>query len=133
MRHNAMPVRPLVLPLALPFLTGCAPILQMMGSGGSIVQVAVHVDRLKLLGDGLSYASSNKTLTDHWLSRMTDQDCRVWNIATGTRVCVTKPPEVVFPTFTVVFTRDEDDLLATGAATASDDASVVTTAEAPPL
>src|SRR5262245_46482676 len=108
MRHSAMRARPLVLVFTVPLVTGCAPLLQAMGSGVSAIQVAVQVDRLKLLADGVSYANSRKTLTDHALSGFTDQDCKLWNVTSGTRVCTAKPASATLPPIIVVRPADED-------------------------
>jgi hypothetical protein len=92
-----MRVTPYVAIVAIPLTAGCAPILHMVGSGASALQAAVQVDRLRLLADGVSYASSQKTVTDHLLSKMTDQDCKLWNVMSATAVCAAKPATAALP------------------------------------
>ncbi len=71
-------------------LTACAPMLAMVGSSPTIVAVVTQVERVKLLGDGISYAKSSKTITDHALSAMTGSDCKLFNLVTGEAICATK-------------------------------------------
>jgi hypothetical protein len=60
--------RLLALSITLPCLSACAPLISMIGYSGSAVQVAVQLDRAKLLSDGVSYLGSGKTITDHAVS-----------------------------------------------------------------
>jgi hypothetical protein len=68
-------------------LPACAPIIALMGQTGSVVQVAVQLDRAKLAGDGLSYLRSGKTITDHAVSKVAGADCRLLNVVTPDPVC----------------------------------------------
>ena len=63
----------LVLILAPLALAGCA-----MPLG---VQVA------SFIADGVSLATTDKTLTDHGLSAVTEQDCAVWRVINGEQLC----------------------------------------------
>jgi hypothetical protein len=73
--------------LALSCLSACAPIIAMIGYGNSAVQIAVQLDRAKLLGDGMSYLGSGKTITDHAVSIVAHADCRVMNVISPNPVC----------------------------------------------
>ena len=68
-------------------LTACAPLLTLVGSGGGAVQVAIQLDRIKLLSDGISYVQSGKMISDHVLSRIANADCKIGNAISGTPVC----------------------------------------------
>ena len=71
-------------------LTACAPLLSLVGSNHTLVQVVAQVERVKLAGDGASYVGSGKTITDHALSMVTGEDCKVLNVVTREPVCVTR-------------------------------------------
>ena len=58
----------------------------------SVVQTVATVERLKLAGDVTSFASSQKTLTDHAVSLATGKDCRVFNVITKDAVCTDAKP-----------------------------------------
>ena len=68
-------------------LTGCAPMLSLLGTNQTLVQVVAQVERVKLAGDGASFVSSSKTLTDHALSVAVGKDCKIFNIVTPDQVC----------------------------------------------
>lgn len=68
-------------------LPACAPVIALIGQTGSVVQVAVQLDRAKLAGDGLSYLRSGKTITDHAVSKIAGADCRLLNVVTPDPVC----------------------------------------------
>lgn len=70
-------------------LSACAPIMSLTGSSGSGLLFATQLDRVKLLGDGVSYAQTGKTLSDRALSNVVGADCRTFNVATGKAVCST--------------------------------------------
>jgi hypothetical protein len=76
--------------LALLCLPACAPVIAMIGYGNSAVQIAVQLDRIKLLGDGVSYLGSGKTITDHAVSKIVRADCKLLNVVTPDPVCVAK-------------------------------------------
>ena len=93
-------------------LTGCAPMLAMLGSNTSFVALATQVERIKLAADGASLVRWDKTLTDYALSQATGKECRIFNILAIESVCVEKTP---------VIAADSDALpkeVATGAAPA---------------
>ncbi len=70
-------------------MAGCAPILAIVGinSLSPAFQVAVVLDRAKLMGDGVSLLGSGKTVSDHALSIATGADCRIVNVVTRNPVC----------------------------------------------
>ena len=72
-------------------LTACAPMLSLIGTNQTLVQVVAQVERVKLAGDGASYVSSSKTLTDHALSVAVGKDCKVFNVVTPDPVCTAQP------------------------------------------
>ena len=45
--------------------------------------------------DGISLVVTGKTVTDHVLSAAADEDCRMWRLLQGDRVCQTKPSVLV--------------------------------------
>lgn len=69
------------------FLAACAPIIAIVGYGQSAVQVAAQVDRIRLVADGISYAGSGKTISDHALSLAKGEDCRIVNVISHEPVC----------------------------------------------
>ena len=75
-------------------LSACAPMLAMVGSNTALVQVVAQVERVKLAADGASYLQSDKTLSDHALSKLTGKECKVFNILTKESVCADKTPVV---------------------------------------
>ena len=68
-------------------LSACAPMLAMVGTNQTLVQILAQVERVKLAGDGASFAASDKTITDHMLSRATGKDCKVFNVLNKESVC----------------------------------------------
>jgi hypothetical protein len=78
-------------------LAACAPVLSLVGTNQTLVQVTAQAERVKLAGDGASYAASSKTITDHALSKAVNKDCRLFNVTTRKPVCADKPaaPTVV--------------------------------------
>jgi hypothetical protein len=74
----------------VPCVVGCVPLLTMAGSAGSAIQVGLQIDRIKLIGDGVSLAGTGKSITDHALSKAVDADCRLLNVVSGTPVCVSR-------------------------------------------
>jgi hypothetical protein len=79
--------RLLTVSIALSGLTACAPLISLVGYSSSAVQVAVQLDRAKLVSDGISYLRSGKTITDHAVSMIARADCRVLNVITPDPVC----------------------------------------------
>ena len=51
------------------------------------MKIAATLDRLKLAGDGVSYLSSGKSVTDHAISKIMDADCNMLNVVTPRSVC----------------------------------------------
>lgn len=106
-------------------LTACAPMLSLIGTNQTAVQIAAQIERVKLAGDGASYAASNKTITDHALSMVTGKECKVFNILTKESVCAEKTPVVA---------ADADALpkeVATGASPAMPQTQATTVHKAP--
>jgi hypothetical protein len=71
-------------------LTACAPMLSLMGTNQTLVQVVAQVERVKVTGDGVSYVASSKTVTDHALSMALDKNCKLFNVVTPDPVCTEK-------------------------------------------
>src|SRR5471030_2438154 len=71
-------------------LTACAPMLALVGTNQTLVQVVAQIERVKLAGDGVSYVGSGKTVTDHALSIATGADCKIFNVVSRDPVCATK-------------------------------------------
>jgi hypothetical protein len=83
------PARLFLLSCTVLGLSGCAPMLAMVGANQGMVQIIAQVERAKLLGDGASYLNSSKTITDHALSRLTGDDCKVFNMLDRKALCMT--------------------------------------------
>ena len=75
-------------------LSACAPMLALVGTNTTLVQVVAQVERVKLAGDGASFAASHKTITDHALSMATGKECKVFNVLTKESVCTEKTPVI---------------------------------------
>jgi hypothetical protein len=71
-------------------LSACAPVIAFIGSGNSAIQIAATLDRVKLLGDGVSYLGSGKTITDHAVSIVVGADCHLLNVVSPNPVCKPK-------------------------------------------
>jgi hypothetical protein len=71
-------------------LPACAPMLSLVGTNQTVVQIVAQVERVKVAGDGASYVASSKTITDHALSMATEKDCKVLNIFSRDPVCKEK-------------------------------------------
>lgn len=69
------------------FVTACAPIMAIVGYGQSAMQVATQMDRIRLVADGISYAGSGKTISDHALSLAKGEDCKIVNVISRDPVC----------------------------------------------
>jgi hypothetical protein len=61
--------------------------LALVGTNQTLVQVVAQVDRAKLASDGASFAASNKTITDHVLSKATGKECKIFNVLNKESVC----------------------------------------------
>ena len=64
-------------------------VLSMM-LGGCAIPLGVHVAAWAL--DGISYVATKKSLTDHGLSIVTEQDCAMWRILKQEEICAEKEP-----------------------------------------
>jgi len=62
-----------------------APILNVIMLSGCAVPVAVSV--VSLVADGVSYVTTEKSLTDHGLSMMSGNDCAMYRMITTGYVC----------------------------------------------
>mgnify|MGYP003624374622 FL=1 len=62
-----------------------APVLSVMLLSGCAVPVAVTV--ASLVVDGISYVTTEKSLTDHGLSALSDSDCAMYRLITTGYVC----------------------------------------------
>ena len=62
-----------------------ALILAPLVLGGCILPVGVQV--ASMIADGISLVTTDKTLTDHGLSAVTEQDCAMWRVINGEEVC----------------------------------------------
>jgi hypothetical protein len=61
--------------------------LALVGTNQTMVQVIAQAERVKLAGDGASFAASQKTITDHMISAALGKDCNTFNILTKESVC----------------------------------------------
>jgi hypothetical protein len=87
-------------------LTACAPMLAMVGSHQSVVQLVAQIERVKLAGDGASYVASSKTITDHALSGVVGKDCKVFNVVTREPVCTEKAASDPMLKLTLIYQID---------------------------
>ena len=82
----------LLVPVVL-HLTACAPIVSLFGMGSPAAQIASQIDQVTLLAGGVVYVGSGKTISDHVLSNVTGDDCKITNIVSGAPFCVVQPSE----------------------------------------
>jgi hypothetical protein len=68
--------------------------LALVGTNQTLVQVVAQLDRVKLASDGASFAASNKTITDHALSKATGKECKILNVLSKESVCAETTPVV---------------------------------------
>jgi hypothetical protein len=69
-------------------LQGCTVLATVVGGSASTVQVAQTVDAAKLGADAVSGAATGKTITDHAISYVFNQDCTLFNVfSTSKPVC----------------------------------------------
>lgn len=94
-----------LLPLVF-LLQGCALLVTLTGAGTTgagaaattttAMEVAQALDAAKTVGDVASYQKTGKTLTDHFISKLTGKDCRlVRKIKGDGDYC--EPVEIVLP------------------------------------
>ncbi len=69
-------------------LAACAPIVTMLGLGSPAVQFATQLDQLSLVAGGVIYVGSGKTISDHVLSNVTGDDCKMTNLVSGDPICI---------------------------------------------
>jgi hypothetical protein len=69
-------------------LTGCAVVASVGGGSAATIQAAQTIDAAKLSADALSGATTGKTITDHAISFVADQDCTLFNLLDGKPMCV---------------------------------------------
>jgi hypothetical protein len=66
---------------------GCAVIATSAGGSAAVVQAAQVLDIAKLSADLVSGATTGKTLTDHAISYVRDQDCSTLNLLAASAMC----------------------------------------------
>ena len=103
-----------------PILTACAPMLAMLGTNTTLVQGVAQIERVKLAGDGASYVSSHKTITDHALSKVIGKECKIFNVLTNESVCGETTPVIAADSDTLPKKSATTDV-ATGVSTAVPD------------
>lgn len=81
-----------LVPVAI-HLAACAPIVAKLGLGSPVVQFASQLDQASLVAGGVIYVGSGKTITDHVLSNVTGDNCKITNVVTGSPICVAGSPE----------------------------------------
>ena len=101
-------------------LSACAPMLAVMGSSPGVIQVITQIERVKLLGDGASYATSNKTITDYALSKISGKECKIFNVLTKESVCADKSAVVATDSNAQPKAEPDINLNATAQAQATD-------------
>jgi len=69
-------------------LTGCAIVASVGGGSAATVQAAQTIDAAKLGADAVSGATTGKTITDHAISFVANQDCTLFNIFDSKPMCV---------------------------------------------
>ena len=75
-------------------LAGCAPIMSLLGYGSSSgLQIAAQIDQATLVAGGIVYVGSGKTISDHVLSNVTGDDCKITNIVSGAPLCIAQSKE----------------------------------------
>jgi uncharacterized lipoprotein YajG len=70
------------------FLAACAPVATTLGFSPPIIRAAVQLDEIKMVADGISYADTGKTVSDHMISAVTGDDCKLFNALGAAPVCV---------------------------------------------
>ena len=70
------------------FLGACAPVVTILGFSQPTIQAAIQLDQIKMVADGISYADTGKTLSDHMISAATGDDCRMFNVLQSAPVCL---------------------------------------------
>ena len=69
-------------------LAACAPLATVLGFSHATIQAAVQFDQIKTVADGISYANSGKTISDHLVSAATGDDCKIFNVLGAAPVCI---------------------------------------------
>lgn len=78
---------------AVLYLAACAPIVSMLGLGSPALQIASQLDQVSLVASGVIYVGSGKTISDHVISNVTGDDCKITNVVTGAPICVVESTE----------------------------------------
>lgn len=66
----------------------------LMSLSGCIVALPPAIQLASLALDGVSYATTGKSVTDHAISGITDQDCAMVRVLKGDDICSQIPTEV---------------------------------------
>lgn len=61
-------------------LSGCTVLASVAGGSAATVQAAQTIDAAKLGADAVSGVTTGKTLTDHAISYVMNQDCTLFNV-----------------------------------------------------
>ena len=70
----------LILVAILTLSTGCAVIATATGASASTVTAVKTAEAIKFGADLVSYGTTDKTITDHAISKATGKDCKLTNI-----------------------------------------------------
>ena len=73
--------RKLLLSLSLISISGCIAL-----NPGTVEAIKI-TSEVKTVGDGISTASTGKTLTDHAISKAIDKDCNIFHMFNGKKFC----------------------------------------------
>ena len=80
----------------------------LMSLSGCIVALPPAIQLASLALDGVSYASTGKSVTDHAISGITDQDCAVARVLKGDDICTQNITEVaMLPDGTLVLDAND--------------------------
>lgn len=80
-------IKKLIIVLFCSNLMGCAVVASIGGGSAATIQAAQTIDAAKLGADAVSGAATGKTITDHAISYVADQDCTLFNIFESKPVC----------------------------------------------
>ena len=76
-------------------VSGCALVAQHLGAAASTVQISQTADVVKLLADTTSTVTSGRTVMDHALGGIRDQDCNSFRLLQGQTMCVNRDPVLI--------------------------------------
>ena len=74
-------------------LNSCVPIATIVGYSQPVIESAAVIDRASLAAGGAIFATTGKTLSDHAISELTGQDCKLIKVISGEPVCVSRKSE----------------------------------------